>query len=83
MKCYTSVATATEERLTESPWAFVTRPLPIVLGDPFARAGVLGCHEGDEGYEYGHRQHAGGRLPVAAGKGASPLLEVYLRAARK
>ena len=35
----------------------------MVWGDPFARAGVLGCHEGDEGYEYGHRQHAAGRLP--------------------
>ena len=89
MKCYTSVATATEERLTERPWALVTRSLPGIPLDRFARAAasVLGCHEGDEGYEYGHRQHAGGRLPVAAGKGASPLgvptVELYLRAARK
>mgnify|MGYP001228745870 CR=1 FL=1 len=65
MKCYTSVATATEEWLTERPWAVVTSSLPGIPLDRFARAAVsvLGCHEGDEGYEYGHRQHAGGRLP--------------------
>ena len=66
MKCYTSVATATEERLTERPWALVTRLLPGVPLDRFARAVpftvTLGCHEGDEGYENGHRQHAGGRF---------------------
>ena len=57
MKCYTSVATATEERLTERPWAVVTSSGPMVWRDPFARAACLRCHEADEGNEYGEPQH--------------------------